>query len=165
MAPRYLQKTDLENIVGPQRVLQLFDDDGDGTLGAGELTILNGILEQAENEADSRMMRAYTTSGITSLANSDLAFKRHVSWIAIEFAAERRGGFIGEGGAGPYDAQYKRAIQYFDALSKGRQRSKGEDAAGVGANVGGSVKPTLPTGTSRFVFAPDDENPTGHGGF
>jgi len=165
MAPRYLTQADLENRVGPSRILQLFDDDNDGVLGAGELAVLATILESAEGEVDSRMMRAYGIDGITTLAGSDPAFTLHASWIALEFAAERRQEFFGAGGVGPYQMQYERAIKFFEKLSKGRQRSAGESDAGVGTGIGGKVQPTLPTGTSRFVFAPDNDNPTGHGGF
>lgn len=165
MAPRYLTQADLENIVGTERVLQLFDEDTDGSLGASELQTLADILEQAEGEVDSRLKLAYSTDAITTLAGSDLAVKRHAAWIAMEFAAERREEFLGEGGTGPYEKQYERAIKFFEQLAKGRQRSKGEADAGLGANVGGTVQPTLPTGTPRFTFAPDNDNPTGHGGF
>jgi len=165
MAPRYLLQADLENIVGADRVLQLFDDDNTGTLGASELQVLANILEQAEGEVDSRMKLAYSTDAITTLAAGDIAFKRHAAWIAMEFASERRSEFAGEGGTGAYEKQYDRAIKFFEQLAKGRQRSKGEDTAGTGANVGGTLQPTLPTGSSRFVFAPDNDNPTGHGGF
>lgn len=165
MAPRYLTQTDLENRVGAARVLQLFDDNNDGSLSAGELSILNEKLESAEGEVDSRLMRAWSIDGITALAGEDSAVKLHASWIALAFASERKPEFLGAGGIGPYKEQYDRAIKFFEKLSKGRQRSNGESAAGQGSNVGGNLQPTLPTGTSRFVFSPDNDNPTGHGGF
>jgi len=165
MAPRYLSQSDLEERVGPTRVLQLFDEDNDGSLSAGELATLAKILEAAEGEVDSRLIRSWGVDGITTLAEADSTVKFHASWIALEFAVERKPEFLGDGGVGQYQAQYDRAIKYFEKLSKGRQRSAGESEAGTGANVGGKLQPTLPTGTSRFVFAPDNDNPTGHGGF
>ncbi len=165
MAPRYLAQTDLEARVGPRRVLQLFDDDNNGVLGAEELAKISGILEAAEGEVASRMIRAYSIDSITTLANADPVFKLHASWIALEFAAERRPEFLGAGGQGPYQNMYERAIKFFEKLSKGRQRSAGESEAGIGKTIGGKVQPKLPTGTSRFTFAPDGNNPTGHGGF
>jgi hypothetical protein len=111
------------------------------------------------------MMRAYSVDGITDLADADPTIKLHASWIALEFAAERRPEFLGAGGIGPYQEQYNRAIRFFEKLSHGRQRSKGESEAGAGSQVGGNLQPTLTTGTSRFVFAPDNDNPSGHGGF
>lgn len=165
MAARYLAQSDLEAVVGAQRILQLFDDDNSGVLSAAELVNVVLVLEQAEAQVDSVMMLAYSNDLITDLANADAVFKYHASWIALEFSAERRGEFGGEKGEGPYSTQFTRAMQFFKQLSKGRKRSKGESAAGVGANVGGNLNPTLPADANRFTFAPDDDNPTGHGGF
>lgn len=165
LAIRYLTKEDLYTVVGQDRVDQLFDEDISGDIGTAESVALNSTLERAEAHVDAFMMLAYSNDAITDLANADAAFKFHACWIALEFAAERRNDFCADDGSGPYKMQFERAESYFRKLSRGRKRSKGESAAGVGANVGGSLKPTMPSGTSRFTFAPDDNNPTGHGGF
>ncbi|MCP4674358.1 MAG: hypothetical protein GY854_02335 [Deltaproteobacteria bacterium] len=160
----YLELSDLYALVGPQRVRQYFDDDIDGNI-ADASNAVNSILMAAEAEAASRLLRSWAAVAVVELGNNDRTFKNHVAWVALEYASERRPEFCGEDGKGQFWAQYERAIKYFDHLSKGRQRSVGESVAGVGANTGGRVQPELGSDESRFVFAPDRNAPTGHGGF
>ena len=87
-------------------------------------------------------------------------------WIALELASERRPELCASDGKGRYLYQYERAIQYFDLMSKGQLRSIGEGEAGAGANTGGATNPPLdPSDKPRFIFAPDLNSPTGHGGY
>jgi hypothetical protein len=166
MAAAYLAQSDLEALIGAQKVLQYFDDDGTGSIDGSETGYLNTILEAAESIVESRLRRAYSDSdSITDLAENDKGFKIHAAWIAIEMASERRPEFSNNEGWGAFKAQYERAIEYFDMLSKGNIRSKGETVAGEGANTGGNLQPALQTDQARFTFAPDNDYPTGHGGF
>jgi hypothetical protein len=162
----YLVQADLEALVGTQKVLQYFDDDGTGSIDGSETGYLATILESAEGIVASRLLRAYPdVDSITLLANNDKGFKSHAAWIALEMASERRPEFGSNEGWGVFKVQYERAVEYFDMLSKGNIRSKGESAAGEGANTGGTLQPTLETNQARFTFAPDNNFPTGHGGF
>ena len=163
---RYLTIDDMIARVGSNRVNEYFDDDLSGDLDASETDFVDEVLTAAENEADSRLLRSFTLDQITELAENDEAFRRHASWIALEFASERRTEFLGADGQGAYGTQYNRAIKYFESLSRGKSRSKGELVAGKSGRHGGRVRPTLDTSTTpRFVFAPDRNAPTGHGGF
>jgi hypothetical protein len=164
VAAAYLVIGDLEKLIGTERVQHLFDDDIDGSIADSSDEIAN-ILESAEAEAASRMKRSWSTDSITDLANNDLAFKNHVAWVALELASERRPEFTDEEGWGSFKAQYQRAIDYFENLSKGKSRSVGEDVAGVGSNIGGTVQPARETNTPLFTFAPDTEFPGPRGGF
>lgn len=167
MAPRYLQLSDLESCVGVDRVVQYFDEDNDGAISSEiELSALDDILTAAENEADSRLKRSFSTDQITDLANNDTALKRHVAWVALTFASERRPEFLGGEGGGGFKTQYERAIKYFDSLGKGKTRSFGETEAGRSARIGGVVNPPRQYADEpRFIFARCNKAPTGHGGF
>lgn len=162
----YLALSDLNELVGAQKVLQYFDDDLSGSIDGDESTAVTKILDAAESLVASKMLRSYSDAAtIAILAGADSGFKTQAAWIALELASERRPEFCDEEGWGAYKIQYERALQFFDDLSKGKQRSVGEATAGTGANTGGNLKPTLESGTPRFTFAPDDDYPTGHGGF
>jgi hypothetical protein len=162
--PQYLAITDLYTLIGSKRVKALFDDSWDGDID-DEMAEVYKILRAAEDFAASFMLNSWGSDAIVNLANNDRAFKNNVAWVALEFASERRPEFTGEQGQGQFLTQYERSVLYFKNLSRAKRRSIGELVAGTGANEGGSVKPTLPSGSSRFTFAPDDDNPTGHGGF
>lgn len=162
----YLALADLQAKVGAARVLQLFDDDGDGVLGVAELVNVWIVLEEAEGFAYSRMLRAWTQDAVIDLAGADPLFKGHVAWVALELASERRPEFTSPDGKGQFWAQYERAIQFFDALSKNKQRSIGETAGGRAGTAGGNVSPTTTANTAaQFTFAPSRRSPHGHGGF
>jgi hypothetical protein len=160
----YLTLQDLYNLAGHSTVLQFFDDDYDGAI-CDESWSVNAVLRAAEAEAAARLRRGWTVDGITELGTHDLTFRSHVAWVALEMAAERRKEFLSAEGRGPFAFQYERAIQYFEKISKGRLRPYGETEAGTASTVGGTVQPTVTTEEPRFIFAPDRDNPTGHGGF
>ena len=146
-------------------MIALFDDDNDGAITGTDLTNANDVMAQAENEAYSRLLRAYTKDQILLLIDNDPAMKGHIAWIALEFASERRTEFLAADGTGAYWQQYERAVKYCDMISKGQQRSAGESVAGTTEQIGGTLQPSVDSDESRFVFAPDTDNPTGHGGF
>lgn len=161
----YLSLQDLYNLVGSDRVRQYFDDDIDEAI-ADEQNSVNSILRSAEADAASYMMRSWGRDNIILLAQNDPAFKNHVAWVALEYASERRPEFTNEQGQGQFWAQYQRAVEYFKALSKGKQRSVGEEQAGKSPRLGGTINPPQPSPeTPRFIFAPDKNAPGGHGGF
>lgn len=161
----FLTITDLYNLVGSERVIQLLDDQMIGGLGSTN-DKLQSVLISAEGEAYSRMLRSWSKASVEALAGADAAFKMHCAWVALELACERRPAFCAEDGKGAYWAQYERAISHFERLSKTRLRSTGESAAGAGANLGGNLRPTTTAKKSySFVFATSEKNPTGSGGY
>ena len=164
MAPRYLTVDDLTSLVGASRVSQYFDDDlsGDAT---EESTEIADVLQAAENEADGYLRKSWDIDSITLMAGTDGAFLRHVAWVALEFAAERRPEFCDPEGKGPYWAYYERSVKFFTELGKGNRRSIGESVAGTSPRIGGIVQPTVSSSVPRFVFAKDRDNPSGHGDF
>jgi len=161
--PEYLTGVDLEELIGSAEVDRLFDDDGDGIRDSSKL---NSVLAQAEAIALSRMLRGWTRTQVVTLAQNDPAFTAMVAWVACELAAERRGDFLSSDGWGRYRAQYDRAIQYFEALSKSQIHSKGEGAAGTNKQTGGRLQPRLSNGDPvPPIFGPNKNSPFGPGGF
>lgn len=164
--PDIIALSDLSNQVGLQRVIQFFDDDGDNVVADGDPNV-DAILDQAEGQYFSRMLRAYGDKPtLIILANNDPVVKGHIIWLACELMAERRVELTNADGWGAFQAQYKRAISELDLLSKGATRSAGEAVAGQGANTGGKLQPIDNIGTStQFTFVPSKGDPQGPGGF
>lgn len=163
--PDIITLTDLENQVGGDRVLKYFDDDGDNSVAGTDPQVV-AVLDQAEGEMFSRMLRVYDKDALITYATNDPVFKAHIVWVACEIMSERHAEFTDDEGWGAYKAQYDRALKYFENLSKGKQRGLGEATAGGNVNNRGNVQPAPPSGTSGdFVFAPSKNAPTGHGGF
>lgn len=167
----FLSLSDLYARVGSKIVNGYFDDNNNGVV-TDETSTVDAVLVAAEAELYSRLMHAWAGDPsevggtIQTLIANDPALKTHTSWIALQYAAERRPAFTSDTGEGPYKAQYDRAIAYFERIAKGTLRSMGEAEAGVSPQNRGNISPTPPSGTStQFVFAPDKWSPTGRGGF
>lgn len=150
----------------PARTIKAYFNDSSVTDVTDALPAVQQVLMGAEGELFSRMRRGWAgDQAIIDLVNADETMMMHLCWVACELASERRPEFTDSEGKGAHMAQYNRAIAYFDNVSKGNQRSKGESAAGVSANVGGSSNPRPNTPEAQFVFAPSKQSPGGHGGF
>lgn len=161
----WLKLQDLKNLVGSERTIQLFDDDGDGLISESDANV-QAVLKVAESEAYSRLRRAWSVDAIKTLAANDPGFTSHCAWVALEFASERRPAFCADDGKGCYWAQYERAIEFFESVSKGLQRSVGEGSAGTNPQIGGNLRPTETSKqASSFVFATSERNPRGSGGY
>lgn len=160
--PAYMSSVDLDARIGARKVDELFDDDGDMVRDA---VTVNTLLVEAEDFAASRMLKGWNIEQINLMAAKDEAFRAQVAWVAIEMASERRSEFLAEDGKGRYWAQYTRAKEYFDAIAKGQVASAAEVTVGTNKQTGGGLSPTITPPASRFIFAPDRFNPTGHGGF
>lgn len=168
----FLVIQDLIDRVGSRKVTGYFDDTNNGTL-SDDSAAIDVVLSAAEGEMYARLLRAYPgtdtadpNNAIRLLVANDPTLKNHVVSVALQYAAERRPEFCDDEGVGPYKALWNRAIDYFETLSKGLKRSKGEAQAGVGANSGGKLQPKPPAATARqFIFAKSRDSPTGHGGF
>lgn len=160
--PDYMTSADLDARAGAATVDMLFDDDGDNQR---DPPLVNQILCEAEDFAASMMLKSWNREAIGKLANNDVQFKGHVAWVALQLASERRAVWLSESGEGRYGAQYKRASDHFDRLSKSGLSSQGETTSGANRQSGGSLGPTNIPGKPTFVFAPDSRAPRGHGGF
>lgn len=165
----FLTLADLQNQIGAKRIEQYFDDDGDGVVDDLDPQVVQ-VLDQAEGQYYSRMLRAYgSKDALTTLANNDSVVKGHAIWIACELAAERRVEFTDSEGWGAFRVQYNRSIKELDLLSKGATHTIAEEQVGQGANTGGTIQPSPPQGTTnQFTFLPsrnDGSGGSGPGGF
>ena len=162
LMPRAMTSDELDQCVGPLKVDQLFDD---AAAGVRDQLLVSQALRRAEDYAMGSLLDAWGEDAVVLVLQNDAVARMHVAWICLELAAERRGEFLGVDGKGPYWSQLVRAEKYLDGISRGRTSSVGEAVGGRNAQVGGSISPTLRENQSRFVFAPDRRNPTGHGGY
>lgn len=168
--PQILVLDDLYSRV-PANVINGYFNDSGVTCVDDSLQSVQDVLNAAEGELYSRMIRAYPLQSgnisdpIKLLAQNDATLKMHLAWVACELACERRPEFTDAQGWGAYKVQYDRAILYFENLSKGLIRSRGESVAGVGANTGGDTFPMPDQVEADFVFAPSRRAPSGRGGF
>ena len=165
--PDILTRVDLDAKIGATRVTNLIDDSFNGTVDGDEIAFLDTIMEEAEGLAIGWLLAAgYTEEATKLLADNDRALKGNIAWMACELLSERKTEFTSDDGWGAYRVQYERAEKYFEALSRGRRRSKGEKQAGANAQIGGQVTPSPPAGTARqHQFAPNKHSPNGRGGF
>lgn len=138
MAAEYLTRADLVACITEGRLVQYFDDDCDGVVLDTDPNLI-AILQRAERMAESRMRRSYTHVQILGLAALDEEFVGNVAWIAAELACERRTEFLSAEGKGAYWAQYTRALDEIDKLSKAQIRTVAEDTVGRLGNSGGST--------------------------
>ncbi len=164
----WLTVKDLERCVSVDVVDRLFQDNNTSQRDPG---LVQSVILEAQSLAESKLLRSWSQSQIVQLAFHDHAVRLNAAWIAIELATERRGEFIAADGKGRYWAQYERGINFFDALSKSKDHSRGEKAqtqlgvsgAGTGKNTGGKRLPQAVRG-QNFTFA-DEGDGTKHGGF
>jgi hypothetical protein len=167
MPAQILTIEDLYSKVPAHVVNGYFDDARTGVIDPNGIPVQETLMA-AEAEMFARLMRAYPggpSSAIVDLTKADTALKMHLTWVALEYACERRTEFCDALGNGAYKMQFDRAITYFETLSKGLIRSRGESVAGRGANTGGSYSPGQINGEPNFTFARSKSFPSGHGGF
>jgi hypothetical protein len=161
--PRVMTSYELELTIGAATVDQLFDDNNDSQR---DMAFVSQMLRRAEDYALTFMLSGWAdVATCVKVMQGDAILRMHIAWVACEFAGERRKEFLAADGKGPYYNQYTRAEKYFTQISVAELASVSESTAGVNAQSGGVVQPTLTPGTSRFVFAPDKNSPFGHGGF
>lgn len=160
LTTRWLLWEDLETVVDKSTIDRLFQNDN---TGYRDMQLIESVIQGAETLAESRLLRSWSQEQIVSMASVDSALRQQAAWLALEMASERRQEFIAADGKGRYWAQYERAIDYFDSLSKSKSHSRGE-ALNPSANTGGARRPVLDANQDPFVFAPG-RNGRGPGGF
>lgn len=162
--PRVMISGELDACIGAAKVDQLFDDNGDALR---DPVLVAQMLRRAEDFALSYMLSSWADEATCiKVMKADAVLRMNIAWVACEYMSERRPEFLASDGKGQFWAQYTRAEAYFVKVSTAALNSVAEATAGHNAQSGGVVQPALTTpGTSRFVFAPDKNSPSGHGGF
>lgn len=148
---------DLEARFGAARVRQYLDDDGDGTPDAN---VVDVVLDDANSDMTSRLLRKGHTAAELELLASDSWLKRRATEIAIAYASERKPEWLNAAGEGPYEALRKRARADLKDWQANEARIPTETDLAPRRNVAGNIG-----AGPGFVFAESDDNPKGSGGF
>jgi len=148
----------LEKRIGADRVLGLFDDDGDGLVAGDDLDTLESIFAQADDLVTGLLVKkGRNESDIRTYLRSDQQVIRAWSGIAAQLAGERKPEWRNAQGVGPYEVDGKRAREELQALARGETRSHTESEGGVNRSVVGAFdRPDL-------EFAPDPSIPGDRG--
>jgi hypothetical protein len=157
----WLTVDDLVSAGGAKVVDQMFNDSGNGLR---DQKLLAEMMMAAESEAETRLLRGFTSDQISLLASRDEIIRMHAAYVALELVSERRTEFLAADGKGRYWVQYERALNHFNLVSKSKDHSRGEVLAGKNSQTGGRRYPTVQANTPAFVFA-DEQDGTKHGGF
>lgn len=151
----------IEERITAQRLVQMFDDDGDGLVAGGDLAKLDGTLADADDIVTGILLNKGFTLEQLEILKADRQVVRAWANIAAQLAGERKTEWLNERGEGPFQAFGERARAELKALARGDIRSVMEPEAGTNASV--TVVAPLPD----FQFAPDPRIPgdRGPGGF
>lgn len=161
----FTNRSDLEKQITKRRVIELFDDDGDGLVDGEDLEALNEVLSEANDfVTNSIVFKGFDSDQLNGLSR-DRSLRRSAAQIAAEISGTRRTEFLDPStGEAPYAAMGKRGRDYIKAFSKGEERSRLEEQHGANFAVGGDNTGTNPP----FIFNRDPSNPDdpyGPGGF
>lgn len=98
-----ITQTQWETVLGAARVVDLCDDDADGTADAAVVT---AVLEEASD-----FVQEFAVAAGTTLTSGDLtaAMRRRVAMVAAHYAGSRRQEFRDAQGKAPYAAEYAEA--------------------------------------------------------
>jgi hypothetical protein len=163
-AIEYGSRAALAARITEQRLVQMFDDDGDGVVAGSDLQILNDIMGAASDVTTGLLLNKGFNAAQLAIIKDDRQVIHAWAGIAAQLAGERKTEWLNDRGEGPYDALGARGRAELKALSTGIIRSVQEATAGANAMVSGSVD----TGSPVFIFNrnPNDPNDRyGPGGF
>ncbi len=155
---------ELERKITRRRVVELFDDDGDGTLVGADADVIADTVAAANDEVTSIMFRKGFDAAALNELSEDASLRRYATSILAQHAGERRAEFLDDDGRGPFHMMGERARVALVKMSQGELRSKKEDT-GAGENpiVGGDTN----LGDPVFIVSRDPRYPgrPGPGGF
>jgi hypothetical protein len=154
----------LEARITAQKLVQLFDDDGDGLVAGTDLETLETLLADADDAVTGILLhKGYTLDQLDKIR---LDRQVVVAWanIAAQLSGERRTEWLDANGRGPFDAFGQRGRSELGKLAAGIIRSQKEvepDGAGINQGLVGE------SNDRPFFFAPNpnDPNDRGPGGF
>lgn len=153
----------LEQKIGADRVLDLFDDDRDGAVADADLETLEAVFAQADDIVTGHLVKkGRTEETIRDHLRTDRQVVRAWVGIAAQLAGERKPEWRNQQGVGPYELDGKRGREDLKMLATGELRSHTE-------SEGGSANTSLLGAIERpyLEFAPDPNIPgdRGKGGF
>lgn len=151
----------LESRITPSRLVQCFDDDGDGLVSGTDLATLESTLADADDVVTGILLNKGFNVEQLAAVRIDRQVVLAWSGIAAQLAGERRVEWLDSQGHGPFDAFGVRGRSELGKLARGELRSEKEADVGVNLGITGDIEPR------QFLFAPDPNNPNdrGPGGF
>ena len=154
----------LVQLIGRRRVVELFDEDGDGRLEGADATRVDETIAGVNDEVTSILFRKGFGAPALNALSEDASLRRYATRMLAQAAGYMRLEFHDASGRGPYYQIGEDARSALVKMSLGELRSKTEDT-GAGENpiVGGDVD----AGTPAFIIARDPRYPgsSGPGGF
>lgn len=160
----WTSREELERKISRRRVIELFDDDGDGVVTGEDATTLDETIASANDEVTSILFRKGFDAAALNVLSADSSLRRYATAILAGYAGSRKLEFHDADGAGPYTGDAKIARTTLKEMATGELRSRLE-ALGAGENpvVGGDTN----LGEPVFVIARDPRYPgtSGPGGF
>lgn len=157
----FTSQEELERKLSRRRVVELFDQDGDGALNGEEQTTLDEAVATANDEATGIILRKGFSSDQLNTLSQDASLRRAATGMLAQIAGENRTEFLDGEGKGPYDNVGERGRKEFEKYSRGEKRSRKEDEAGDNPIVGGDTD----IGSPVFIFSRAPGRSQGPGGF
>jgi hypothetical protein len=151
----------LESRITAQKIVQLYDDDGDGIVAGSDLATLESTLADADDIVTGILLNKGFTLEQLAIIRTDRQVVLSWANIAAQLAGERRTEWLDAQGHGPFDAFGVRGRSELGKLARGDLRSPKEAEAGINLGLEGQFD------ERPFLFAPNphDPNDRGPGGF
>lgn len=145
-----ISQSDVEQRMGgPRYLVQLTDDDGDGT---ADTAIVAWGLDEASRIAEGLLWRGFPSlTKIAALVAADSAAKGAVADIACGLFGGRRNEFVTEAGKPQQHWRREQGEKYLRQIAETARRSPGE--ASVGANDMLRMRVTREVPPTTFVFS------------
>ncbi len=151
----------LEQRITASRLLEMFDDDGDGLLASTDLETLEAIMADADDVVSGILIKKGYNEDQLAVLGEDRQVMRAWAGIAAQLAGERKPEWLDANGRGPFEAFGQRGREDLRSLARGDLRSVQEDVVGATRAVSASsaARPLY------FAGDPDDPCDRGKGGF
>lgn len=151
----------LEATITAQRVVQMFDDDGDGAVAGTDLATLNLFIARADAVVIGMLLhKGFTTTQLTTLV-TDPQIIQAWACICAQLSGERKTEWLDQNGKGPYEAMGQRARSDLTNIARGVLRVEKETEAGANTTLSGEYDAPCPP----FQFQPDPRTGRQPGGF
>lgn len=139
----YLQQADLENAISPHTLVELFDDNTDGIADTGPL---NAVIDRAEAQVNSYLIRAYPNLTLPIAQNPESNVVRQAALMfAIPFSFLRHPEYVRTFGENPRgQSMLDQAHAFMERLCDGRQYLFDVPAEPKPATAGGIVMDSGP---------------------
>lgn len=152
-APSYITEDQVKARMGPDKVAQVFDDDGSGTEDAAPITF-------AIKEASALVGALWASFGKDAIADlcEDYAVKGILCEIVMAIGSKRRSEFDDE----KFDKRLAALLSQIASISEGKRRLHAEPD--VAKNTRLKTRGNFTSPRTAHLFAPTRRTPNGGGG-